>query len=82
MYIGRFVIEADNTYGMVIAVFTGHDFHVNFKPDPVHPKFEIVIGPFPRDVMDKWLERIRNTGCKFKLFVADFDKVKDKNYFL
>lgn len=82
LYIGRFVIEADETYGKVMSMFMGHDVHVNFKPDPVHPKAEIVIGPFTRNILDQWVDRIRGTGCKFRLFVGEWEKVKNKNYFL
>ncbi len=82
LYIGIFVIEADETYGKVMSMFMGHNLHVNFKPDPVHPKAEIVIGPFTRNVLDQWVERIRGTGCKFRFFVAEWEKVKNENYFL
>jgi hypothetical protein len=82
LYIGKFIIDADKDYYRVISLFLGHDLHVNFKPDPVHPKAEIVIGPFTRQVLDRWLDAIRGTGVNFKYFVAEWDKVKDTNYFL
>jgi hypothetical protein len=81
-YFKKLIFWKEKKLYRVISLFLGHDLHVNFKPDPVHPKAEIVIGPFTRQVLDRWLDAIRGTGVNFKYFVAEWDKVKDTNYFL
>jgi hypothetical protein len=82
-YIARFLVDVDSNYPRVLGMFMHSNVHINFRENLVPPnQAEIVIGPFERNVIDTWLERFRSVGSPFKLFVAEWDSVKDKNYFL
>lgn len=82
-YIVRFVVDVDEKYPSVLGHFIYRDVHVNFKENLTPPnQAEIVLGPYEEHVINMWKERIRGTGATFKMYVAEWDKVKDTNYFL
>jgi hypothetical protein len=82
-YVARFVFEVDNNYPQVFAKFMFRSVHINFKENLTLPnEAEIVLGPLEEETIRIWQETFRGTGCKFKLYTAPWDKVKDTNYFL
>lgn len=82
-YIARFLVEVDGNYPRVLGMFMHSNVHINFRENLQFPhEAEIVIGPFERNVIDTWLERFRAVGSPFKMFVANYEDVKDSNYFL
>ena len=82
-YIARFLVDVDNNYPRILGMFMGCNVHINYKENLVPPnQAEIVIGPFERNVIDEWQGRFRSVGSPFRLYVAEWDKVKDMNYFL
>ena len=82
-YIARFLVNVDDNYPRILSMFLNRDLHVNFKENLTPPnQAEIVMGPYERYVIDQWQERFRGIGSPFKLYIAEWDKVKDKNYFL
>jgi hypothetical protein len=83
-YIARFLVDVDNEkYPQLYAKFMFRNIHINFKENLKPPnQAEFVLGPFERNIIDKWMEIFRSSGCNFKMFIAEYDLVKDKNYFL
>ena len=82
-YIVRFVFDVDQNWHKVYSKFMFRDVHINYKEQLVLPhKAEIVLGPLEERTYKEWQQNFEGTGCNFKVYVAEYEKVKDTNYFL
>ena len=79
-YMGKFVVEVDGTHDKVHDLFKRSSVKITYWHSIVPPnKVEYEIGPLSEEGFNSWLKAFDSTGCKYRVFKADYDKVKDSD---